>query len=101
MVFSSMILGFDWKHSYKIMLRDRSKLSSPNAGFPMAAIAGALGTKLEKINYYEIGDGTIELSKDHIKSAIVLMKVTSILFCGIIVTPTIILLSYFGWWVHA
>ena len=57
MIFSAMILGNDWKRSYKIMMRDGCKTQSPNAGYPMAAIAGALGTRFEKIDYYSLGDG--------------------------------------------
>lgn len=101
MILSAMILGHDWKESYKIMIRDGSKTQSPNAGYPMAAIAGALGTKIEKINHYSLGDGKIEFSKDHVKSAISLMKLTSIIFCAIVVFPIVIFLSYIGWWIHA
>ncbi len=101
MIFSAMILGNDWKRSYRIMIRDGRKTESPNAGYPMAAIAGALGTKFEKINHYSLGDGEISFSKEHVKSTIALMKVTSIIFCGIVVVPTILLLSYLGWWIHA
>lgn len=43
----------------------------------------------------------MEISKEHIKSAIALMKVTSILFSVIIIVPIITVLSYFGWWIHA
>ena len=74
---------------------------SSNAGFPMAALAGALGTKLEKINYYAVGDGNIELTKSHIISAIRLMKVSSILFCGLVTVPIISVLSFLGLWLHA
>lgn len=35
-------------------LRDRKKPSSPNSGWPMAAMAGALGVWLEKPGYYRI-----------------------------------------------
>ena len=101
MIFSAMILRNDWKRSYKIMIRDGRKTQSPNAGYPMAAIAGALGTKFEKIDHYSLGDGKISFSKDHVKSTISLMKVTSIIFCGIVVVPIILLLSYLGWWIHA
>ncbi len=101
MIFSAMILGNDWKRSYRIMIRDGRKTESPNAGYPMAAIAGALGTKFEKIDHYSLGDGQISFSKEHVKSTIALMKVTSIIFCGIVVVPTILLLSYLGWWIHA
>jgi len=101
MIFSAMILRNDWKRSYRIMIRDGRKTQSPNAGYPMAAIAGALGTKFEKIDHYSLGDGKILFSKEHVKSTISLMKVTSIIFCGIVVVPIVLLLSYLGWWIHA
>ena len=101
MILSALILGYNWKESFYIMKRDGRKLESPNAGFPIAALAGALGTKLEKINYYAVGDGNIELTKSHIISAIRLMKVSSILFCGLVTVPIISALSFLGWWLHA
>lgn len=101
MVLSAKIIGVDWKNSYQIMLRDGSKTESPNAGYPMAALAGALQTKFEKIDHYSLGDGNVEITKEHIKSAIALMKVTSILFSVIVIIPIIVVLSHFGWWIHA
>ena len=101
MILSALILGYNWKESFYIMRRDGKKLESPNAGFPIAALAGALGTKLEKINYYAVGDGNIEFTKSHIISAIRLMKVSSILFCGLVTVPIISALSFLGWWFHA
>lgn len=101
MVFGAKIIGVNWKNSYQIMLRDGSKTESPNAGYPMAALAGALQTKFEKIDHYSLGDGNLEITNEHIKSAIKLMKMTSILFSLIVTIPIIITLSYFGWWIHA
>jgi len=101
MILGALILGYNWRESLYIMRRDSRKLESSNAGFPMAALAGALGTKLEKMNYYTIGNGSIEVTKSHIISAVTLMKVSSILFCGIITVPIIATLSFLGWWIHA
>ncbi len=101
MILSAMILGNNWRKSYEIMIRDGRKTKSPNAGYPMAAIAGALGAKFEKIDHYSLGDGNISFTKDHVKSAISIMKVTSILFCGIVVIPILLLLYSLGWWIHA
>jgi len=101
MVLGAMILGKDWKKSYKIMKRDGKNTESPNAGYPMAALAGALGTRFEKIDHYSVGEGNIEITKSHLRSAIALMKVTSILFCMIFTIPIIIVLSYLGWWINA
>ncbi len=101
MIISSAILQNNWKESYKIMIRDGKKTESPNAGYPMAALAGALETKFEKINHYKLGDGEITLTKEHVTSALTIMKLTSILFFGIVVIPMIIVLSLAGWWIYA
>ena len=101
MIISAAILHNNWKESYKIMIRDGKKTESRNAGYPMAALAGALETKFEKINHYKLGDGEITLTKKHISSAITMMKLTSILFFGVVTIPIIIILSLIGWWINA
>ena len=100
MVFAAMILGKNWKHSLEIMRRDSSKTESPNAGYPMATLAGALGTRFEKIDHYILGDGKMEFTENHFKSAISIMKLTTILFCIIFTIPMMVVLSYIGWWLH-
>ena len=100
MVISAAILQNNWKNSYKVMIRDGKKTESPNAGYPMAALAGALETKFEKINHYKLGDGEITLTRDHVLCAIKIMKLTSILFFGIITIPIIFVLSILGWWLY-
>ena len=96
MVLASMLLGNDWKQSYEILKKDSCKTSSPNAGYPMAALAGALDTKFQKVDHYSIGAGSNYLSIQHVHSAIVLMKVTTVLFFGIVTIPIITILSYLG-----
>ena len=100
MVISAAILKNNWRNSYKVMIRDGKKTESPNAGYPMAALAGALETKFEKINHYKLGDGETTLTRDHVFSAIKIMKLTSILFFGIITIPIIFVLSILGWWLY-
>lgn len=41
----------------KTALRDGRKPPSVNSGYPMAAFAGALGLRLEKLGYYVLGEG--------------------------------------------
>lgn len=101
MIASSFILGMDWRGSYRIMMRDHTKTSSPNAGYPMAALAGALNIKLEKINHYTIGDGDVRLSASHVRSSILLMKTASILFCCMFTVPALAVLYYARWLIHA
>ncbi len=42
------------RQAWRVMLRDYARTASPNAGWPMAAIAGALGVCLEKLGHYRI-----------------------------------------------
>jgi adenosylcobinamide-phosphate synthase len=41
--------------AWRTMLRDHAATASPNAGWPMAAMAGALQVRLEKIDHYVLG----------------------------------------------
>jgi adenosylcobinamide-phosphate synthase len=41
-----------------IAQRDHARTASPNAGWPMAAMAGALDTTLVKVGYYRLGNGS-------------------------------------------
>ena len=93
-VLGSMLLGHDWKNCYEIFKRDGKKTDSPNAGYPMAAFAGALGTKFEKLEHYSLGTGEYEITSKKVKDAISLMKVTSLLFFGIVSIPIILLISF-------
>ena len=93
MVLGSMLLGHDWKNCYEIFKRDGKKTDSPNAGYPMAALAGALGTKLEKIEHYSLGTDIQKITSKKVRDAITLMKVTSLLFFGIVSIPIILFIS--------
>lgn len=77
---AALLLGLDWKNSYRIMRRDARKTPSPNSGYSMAAAAGALGIKLEKIGSYELGDELNPLIPEKIDEAITLTKLTTALF---------------------
>ncbi len=41
---------------WRILKRDGGKTESPNAGRPMATMAGLLGVELEKVDHYRLGD---------------------------------------------
>ena len=46
LVLAALPCGYDMKNSFRILVRDRQQHSSPNAGWPEAALAGALGLQL-------------------------------------------------------
>ena len=64
MVISAGFLRADWRNSWKILKRDKRKTASPNAGWTISAMAGALNTQLEKEGYYALGDGEIIHAQD-------------------------------------
>lgn len=76
-VLAAFVSGMDGKNAWRIALRDQSKTESPNAGWPMASVAGALGVKLERAGHYALGDAAKPLSPGHIGQAIRLFGVMS------------------------
>jgi adenosylcobinamide-phosphate synthase len=79
-VFSAVFIGLNWRRSYQTMMKDANKTPSPNSGYPMAAAAGALGIQLKKKGYYTLGESINSLNVDKIDQALLLSKVTIILF---------------------
>ncbi len=53
---SSIQKDFSGKRAFSVMLHEHGRTASPNAGWTMAAAAGALDVKLLKIGYYSISD---------------------------------------------
>ena len=62
LVAASLFLpGQSPKEAWRIICRDHSRTESPNAGWPMSAMAGSLGVQLEKVSdsgeiMYRLGD---------------------------------------------
>ena len=52
LVGAAACMGRDWRAAANIMMRDASKMKSPNAGYPEAAAAGALGVQLGGTSCY-------------------------------------------------
>ena len=74
------------------MLRDGRRHHSPNAGWPEAAVAGALGLALAGPRHYAegvvndpwLGDGTPQATPYHIARALRLYALACGLFAGLV-----------------
>jgi len=66
--------------AWHMMLRDHKKTESPNAGWTMSAIAGALGVQLEKPGYYRLGDSQQSLSVNTINTALQIILVAALIW---------------------
>jgi adenosylcobinamide-phosphate synthase len=98
LIFSSKMVGGDWKNSMLIMRKDHNNTPSLNGGYPMSALAGALKVKLEKIGYYEMGTSIEPLSIEKCRNALTMAKVSVILFFILVSIPIVLFLSIVGWW---
>ena len=58
-VVASALAGERARGALAVMRRDRRRTASPNAGWTMAAMAGALGVTLEKPGAYRLGAGPL------------------------------------------
>jgi adenosylcobinamide-phosphate synthase len=85
---ASQILAGRGARSFKTAVTEGANHSSPNAGFPEAAFAGALGLKLNGPNYYHgklvakpyIGVKFGKTSPGHIKKAVDIMLLSAFLW---------------------
>ena len=100
-VLASMILGYDYKNSLKIFIRDRKNHSSPNSAHSEASVAGALGVQFggkvsyfgKEINKPTIGDKTKDFELEDIRKNIRIMYVTS--FLSLVIFSLIFTGAYF------
>jgi len=100
-VIASMILGYDYKNSLKIFIRDRKNHSSPNSAHAEASVAGALGVQFGgRVSYFGkevdkpvIGDKIKDFELEDIKKNIKIMYAAS--FLSLVVFSVISLGIYF------
>lgn len=78
-VAASFVAGRDGRGAWRVMWRDHGATASPNAGWTMSAMAGALGVRLEKVGYYALGDATRPPRPDDIRAATRVMWATAAL----------------------
>jgi adenosylcobinamide-phosphate synthase len=83
-----LVSGF-WRknirRAWSIMLRDHKRTESPNAGWTMSAMAGALGIKLTKAGHYELGDSINAISLNSIDSSIKIIILSFLVWAVIII----------------
>ena len=78
LVVASLVLpGQKASDAWRIMLRDHGKTESPNAGWTMSGMAGALGVELEKADHYRLGDATRQVEPEDITRTVRTMYVVA------------------------
>ena len=90
LVLASYLHRRDGKKAWRVIIRDHTLTESPNAGWPMSAMAGALRTRLVKTGHYTLGDTNHSLSTGLIPSGIRLANITFLLWTGICLITEVI-----------
>lgn len=86
LVMGSWVAGLRASRAWELAQRDHGLTESPNAGWTMAAAAGALSVPLEKADHYRLGDDPPRnLIPRKISGAVVLMSATTGLAVALIV----------------
>ncbi|WP_438041305.1 adenosylcobinamide-phosphate synthase CbiB [Sorangium sp. So ce128] len=75
--------GADARRGLAVLLRDGGLTESPNAGRPMAAMAGLLRVELEKRGHYRLGDPVEPLRRGLIDEACRIVLLAALLFAGL------------------
>ncbi len=77
LLLSALFRGGDLKRGVFVLLRDSHKTESPNAGRPMATMAGLLGVQLVKKGHYALGDPLRQVGPQDITRAWALISMAS------------------------
>lgn len=81
----------------KTAFRDGRKPPSVNSGYPMAAFAGALGLRLEKLGYYVLGEGLRPCTPADIPRAIGFNRTLAALWILIVLAVMLLLALPLTW----
>ncbi len=82
--------GEDGVGAARLAWRDHARTASPNAGWPMAAMAGALGVGLAKPGAYRLGDGPLPRDRAAIVRAVRVFGAASALVVGAALALTLV-----------
>jgi len=93
-VLAAFFSGRGGRRAWHVALADHGRTESPNAGWPMAAAAGALGVQLEKVGQYQLGRMDNPLVPGTIGGAVKLVMVAAAVWMLVCYAVEVTLLFY-------
>jgi adenosylcobinamide-phosphate synthase len=88
---ATWLLGGPVRRAWRVWWRDAGQTASPNAGWPMSVMAGALGVELKKVGYYCLGAGQALPAAQDIPAALRLLAWTVVLAVGVLASVQVLL----------
>ena len=80
LVLSAFILRQNGRKSWRATLGEHAKTESPNAGWPMSAVAGALDVQLEKPGSYKLGRVNAPIVPQTINDSLKMVQIAMIMW---------------------
>jgi len=80
LVLATFLSRRDGQVSWQVALSEHAKTESLNAGWPMAAIAGALNVQLEKVGHYKLGKVNTLLAPESIDASLELVQIAMLVW---------------------
>jgi len=80
MVLASFLSRKDSQEAWRVARSDQARTESPNAGWPMSAMAGALNVQLTKTGHYQLGRAASPLTASTIDASLSLAQITMLLW---------------------
>ncbi len=85
LLLSATVSRSDVSQAWRVMWRDHARTASPNAGWPMSTMAGALDVTLEKVSHYRLGNGAGALNADTITRSLRLLRAATVIYWCLLV----------------
>jgi adenosylcobinamide-phosphate synthase len=76
--------------AFRTMWRDHGRTASPNAGWTMAAMAGALGVTLTKRGVYTLGAGPLPTARDIRRSVAIMLVATLVSLLALVAVVALV-----------
>ncbi|MDP6448976.1 MAG: cobalamin biosynthesis protein, partial [Dehalococcoidales bacterium] len=77
LVLAAFLSRRDRRAAWRVALSEHTKTESLNAGWPIAAVAGALNVQLDKAGHYRLGKPAVPLVPETISASLQLMQITA------------------------
>jgi adenosylcobinamide-phosphate synthase len=90
LLIAGALLSRDVAHGAAMWRRDGAATESPNAGRPMATMAGLLRVQLEKAGHYRLGDPHEALKPQHIGMAWQIVQLAGLVGAGLAVSALVV-----------
>lgn len=93
-VLAAFLMRRNGRKSWRVSVSHHSRTASPNSGWPMSAMAGALDVQLEKVGHYQLGNGSAPLVPEMIDRSTNLIWIAAAVWSALCLSLGVIQVVY-------